>query len=216
MNAPLVTRALDEYEAKKLLASYGVPVVAEEKTGSVGDALQIADRLGYPIVLKGCGSAFLHKTEMGLVHLNLRNAAEVRAAAEQALTAMKGQGALLVQRMLRGEREFLAGMSRDKQFGPIISFGVGGIFTEALADVALRLCPLDQANAAAMLDEIRARAILGAYRGLLPVNRKSLIASLCGLSRLALERPEIAAIDINPLIVSGAEPIAVDALVILQ
>jgi succinyl-CoA synthetase beta subunit len=208
-------RALDEFEAKRLLAAYGVPVVGEARARDTDEALAAAEQLGYPVALKGCGTAFAHKTELSLVALNLADASALRQAAARLLQAMAGQGELLVQRMVCGRREFLAGMTRDPQFGPVVTFGLGGIFAEALADVSLRLCPLDLEEARTMLFEIRARALLGPLRGLPAVDTAALARILVALSRLALERPDIDAIDINPLVIAGAQPVAVDALVLL-
>lgn len=210
-----MTRALDEYEAKRLLARYGVPVVAEERVADAGSAVAAAQRIGYPVALKGCGEAFLHKSELGLIHLGLGDAAAVRAAGHTLLRAMGGQGQMLVQRMVSGRREFLVGMTRDPQFGPVVSFGLGGIFAEVLDDVALRLCPLTERDAGDMLREIRARALLGAIRGLPPVDNAALVRVITGVARLAVERPDIEAVDINPLIVAGSAPVAVDALVLM-
>jgi succinyl-CoA synthetase beta subunit len=208
-------RALDEFESKRLLAGYGVPVVDEARAGDAEEALAAAERMGYPVVLKGCGAAFTHKTELGLVALNLADAGAVRAAAARLLSAMAGAGELIVQPMVDGRREFLAGMSRDPQFGPVVTFGLGGIHAEALDDVALRIAPLTLDDARTMLGEIRARALLGPLRGMPAVDTAALARILVALSRLALERPDIEAIDINPLVVAGAQPVAVDALVLL-
>jgi acetate---CoA ligase (ADP-forming) subunit beta len=216
MKAAMQSRALDEFEAKRLLASYGIPVVAETRAQDADEAAAAAARIGYPVVLKGLGALFAHKTELGLVVLDLKDEVSLRAAAACLLKTMKGEGELLVQQMVRGQREFLAGMARDAQFGATVTFGLGGIFAEALADVALRIAPLCRDDALEMLDEIRARALLGPLRGLPAVDREALVDTLLGLSRLALERPDIEAIDINPLVVSGSRPVAVDALVILK
>lgn len=215
MNAGMPPRALDEFESKRLLAGYGVPVVDEARAGDAEEALAAAERMGYPVVLKGCGAAFTHKTELGLVALNLADAGAVRAAAARLLSAMAGAGELIVQPMVDGRREFLAGMSRDPQFGPVVTFGLGGIHAEALDDVALRIAPLTLDDARTMLGEIRARALLGPLRGMPAVDTAALARILVALSRLALERPDIEAIDINPLVVAGAQPVAVDALVLL-
>lgn len=216
MNAPLPSRAMDEHDAKRLLAGYGVPVVREARVHDVDEALKAAADIGWPVVLKGCGAEFAHKTELGLVALNLTDAAALRAAATRLLAAMAGRGALLVQAMVSGRREFLAGMSRDAQFGAVVTFGLGGVFAEVLADVAFRVCPLSEHDAHEMLDELRARALLGPVRGLPAVDRGALVLTLLGLSRLALERPDVAAVDINPLVVDGAQPVAVDALVLMR
>lgn len=210
-----MTRALGEFEAKQLLAAYGVPVVSEARARDESEAFAAAERIGYPVVLKGCGPEFKHKTELGLVHLNLRDAVSVRGAARALLDAMQGAGTLLVQRMVVGPREFLVGMSRDPQFGPVVTFGLGGIFAEALADVALRVCPIGLDDALEMQEEIRARALLGAVRGLPTVNTQAIARVILGVARLAMDRPDIDAIDINPLVVAGSEPVAVDALVLL-
>ncbi len=209
-------RTLDEAAAKDLLASYGVPVVQECRCGDADAAVSAADRIGYPVVLKGIGEGIAHKTELGLVALNLRDAAAVRAAAHRLLDALQGRGGVLVQRMVSGRREFLAGLARDAQFGPVVTFGLGGIFAEALADVSFRICPLSDQDAVDMLGEIRARALLDEVRGLPAVDREALAGILLALSRLALERPDVAAVDINPLVIEGASPVAVDALVVLQ
>lgn len=215
VNASARTPALDEFDAKRLLAQYGVPVVAEERAKTSDEAAAAAARIGYPVVLKGLGAQFAHKTELGLVALNLMDETGLRAAAGGLLARMQGQGELLVQQMVSGKREFLVGMSRDPQFGATVSFGLGGIFAELLADVSLRLVPLSRDDAEQMLDEIRAKALLGAVRGLPAVDREALTTTLLGLSRLAQERPDIDAIDINPLVIDGSRPVAVDALVVL-
>lgn len=216
MTVHAATSPLNEFEAKKLLASYGVPVVNELRCRSANEAAVAAGRIGYPVVLKGLGAKFAHKTELGLVHLNLRDEAALRAAAADLLQAMKGDGELLVQQMVSGKREFLVGMSRDAQFGATVTFGLGGIFAEALADVSLRIAPVTTDDAREMLGEIRAAALLGPVRGMPTVDRDTLVRTITGLSRLALDRPDIDAIDINPLVISGSQPVAVDALVILK
>jgi succinyl-CoA synthetase beta subunit len=209
-------RALDEFEAKRLLAGYGVPVVREARVADAEAAIAAAGSIGYPVVLKGCGAAFAHKTERGLVALDLRDERALREAAARLQAAMPDPGDLLVQRMVRGQREFLVGFYRDPVYGPVVSFGLGGIFAEALADVALRLAPLSADDAGAMLEEIRARALLGPLRGLPAVDAEALVRVLLGLSRLAQQRPDIVAVDINPLVIDGTQPVAVDALVLIQ
>jgi succinyl-CoA synthetase beta subunit len=215
MTPAVAPRALDEFEAKRLLAGYGVPVVAEARAGDADAAAAAARAIGYPVVLKGCGAEHLHKTERGLVELDVPDETALRTAAGRLLAAMQGRGDLLVQRRVQGRREFLAGFSRDPVYGPVVTFGLGGIHAEVLADVALRLAPIDADDARAMLGEIRAHALLGPVRGLPAVDAEALVGVLLALSRLAVERPDIAAVDINPLIVEGSQPVAVDGLVLL-
>lgn len=208
--------AMKEDAAKTLLAAYDIPVVAEAAAASPEAAVATAEAMGFPVVLKGLGATLLHKTERHLVHLNLGSAAQVRAAA-RALQASAGAEleGFLVQRQVFGRRELVAGVLQDPQFGPVVMFGLGGIFTEALADVVFRVAPLKASDAAEMLAEIRSRTLLGPFRGEAAVNREQVIAALLGLSRLAMERRDILEVDINPLIITPeGELCAVDALVV--
>jgi len=209
--------ALTEAESKNLLREYGVPVVAEATCSTPEEALVEARRLGYPVVLKGLGTRLTHKTERGLVKLHLSTDEEFRkAAGEIASAAGTDLEGYLVQPMLSGRREFVAGLFCDAQFGPVVMFGLGGIFTEALRDVSFRVTPFDEAEAAAMLDEIRAAALLGPFRGEKPADREAIVRTLVGLSRLAQECPDVTEVDINPLLIGPNGGVtAVDALVVL-
>lgn len=210
--------ALSEYDSKRVLGAYGVPVTRERLVDTAAAAKTAADRLGYPVVLKGCAPDLLHKTEAGLVAVGLGSAKEVRAAF-RTLSDRAGRdfdGRFLVQQMVKGDRELMVGMNRDPQFGPSVMFGLGGIFTEVLEDVAFRLAPLKASDARAMMTEIRASRILDAIRGMEKVDRTILARTLVGVGKCAVDNPEIAEIDINPLIVARGKPVAVDALVILD
>ncbi len=209
--------SLNEAESKQLLAFYGVPVVEERIALSVDEAVESAGDIGFPTVLKGLGATLLHKTELGLVRIGLARAEDVRQAAlEMKAAAGAALEGWLVQPQIKGNREFVAGMFRDAQFGPVIMFGLGGIFTEALDDVVFRIAPLDENQAGQMLDEITAKALLKAVRGEPAVDRERLIKILMGLSRLSEEQPAVAEVDINPLLItSKGDPIAVDAMVVL-
>jgi len=209
---------LTEAEAKSLLGRYGVPVVSESVAADGEGAVFTARAIGFPAVLKGLGVKLTHKTERGLVRLNLQDEEEVRRAAREiGKAAGSDLEGYLVQPMLTGRREFVAGFIRDVQFGPLVMFGLGGILTEALHDVTFRIAPFDEQEADRMLAEIRATTLLGAFRGEAPVDREALVRSLVGLSRLGVEHPEIAEVDINPLLVGPDGAVtAVDALVILS
>ncbi|MBC2741942.1 MAG: acetate--CoA ligase family protein [Desulfosarcina sp.] len=207
--------ALTEAESKTILGQYGVPVVAETVVSTAADAVAAAADLGFPVVLKGLGENLLHKTESGLVHLNLADEKAVSHVAETILIAAPG-AQLLVQPQIRGNREFVAGLFRDPHFGPAVLFGLGGIFTEALSDVVFRLAPLTRQDAADMIESIRSRSLIGPFRGENAVDRQALLQTLMGLSAIAADFPEIAEIDINPLIATATgELIAVDALITL-
>lgn len=210
--------ALSEYDSKRLLSAYGVPVTREKLVQTSADAKKAADALGYPVVLKGCAPDLLHKTEAGLVAVGLGSARDVTDAFKT-LTGRAGadfKGGYLVQEMIKGSRELMIGMTRDEQFGPSVMFGLGGIFTEVLEDVSFRLAPLTLSDARDMMSEIRAARILDAVRGMARVDRAALARAIVGVGKAAVDNPEIAEIDINPLIINGSKPVAVDGLVILK
>ena len=139
-------KALTEYQAKQLLKQYAIPVVSEALAATEDEAVRRAEETGYPVVLKGMGANLLHKTERGLVHLNLADAERVRRAAEHVVAAAgRDLEGMLIQPQLESRREFVAGLFRDPQFGPVVMFGIGGILTEALSDVTFRLAPVTRA-----------------------------------------------------------------------
>ena len=174
--------SLNEAESKTILARYGVPVVAETVVATAADAVAAAADLGYPAVLKGFGENLLHKTESGLVHLNLSDEKSVSRAADHILQAAPG-AQILVQPQISGNREFVAGLFRDPHFGPAILFGLGGILTEALSDVVFRLAPLTDQDAVDMIDAIRSRSLIGPFRGEKAVDRQTLMQTLMGFER---------------------------------
>lgn len=209
--------ALDEGRSKTLLAAYGIAVPEGGLARDEDEAAAIAVRLGGPVVIKAIAAGIAHKTEHGLVALNLEGEDAVRAAARSLLAATEGQDAmLLVERMVRGARELMVGMKRDPSFGPVVAFGVGGVFAEAHADIALGVTPLEDRDIEAMLSGIRAGSLLGEFRGMPPVDRAALADTIRALARIAEDRPEVAEIDVNPLIVEGSAPVAADALVVLD
>jgi acetyl-CoA synthetase (ADP-forming) len=214
-----LSRTLSEFESKQLLASAGIAVPEERLVDSPEAAVDAARSLGLPVVLKLCGRGIAHKTERGLVRLDLRDAEAVRAAAHALLGARRADEAdarLLVARMRRGRRELIAGMLRDPQFGPCVMLGLGGIFAEALRDVAFAVAPLAPGDAGELIDALRQAALLGPFRGEPAVDRARLAEILEALGRLGLERPEVRSVDLNPLLVDGSEPVVVDALVELE
>lgn len=209
--------ALTEAEAKQVLKHYNIPVVNENIVNDIKYLNESARKMGYPLVLKGLGSKLTHKTERGLVKLNIKTPEDLQAAAiyikDAAGDDLEG---FLLQPMLEGKREFVAGLFFDPQFGPTIMFGLGGVFTEAIGDVVFRLAPLDEKEAIVMIQELRAQKLLGDFRGEKAPNLDALVKVLLGLSEIAMKIPEIKEIDINPLLVSANGQItAVDALVVL-
>ncbi|MGH9251852.1 MAG: acetate--CoA ligase family protein, partial [Acidimicrobiales bacterium] len=169
---------LSEAASKQLLGAFGVPFPPERVVASADEAAGAADELGYPVVVKLGGAAIAHKTERGLVKLGLPDAAAVQAAAAELVAATRpedGDVGLLVAQMVSGARELIAGFVRDDEFGPCVMLGIGGIFTEALGDVAFRLAPLDATDAADLIDDLAHQALLGAVRGEPPVDRGALV-----------------------------------------
>jgi succinyl-CoA synthetase beta subunit len=218
----LATRTLSEHESKQLLASVGVPVLEDRLVTDAADAVDAAHDLGAPgapVVLKLCGAGVAHKTERGLVRLGLRSDDDVREAAEALLAAATPEDAaagVLVAPMVRGSREFIAGIHRDAQFGPCVMIGVGGVLAEAIGDVAFRIVPVEPVDAEEMLDDLSTQGLLRAFRGEPPVDRAELVEVVLGLSRLAETHAEIVSVDVNPLVVVDGKAVAVDALVEME
>jgi len=207
---------LSEADSKQLLASYGVPVLDERTVASAAEAIAAADDVGYPVVAKLCGASIAHKTERGLVRLGLHDEQAVAVAADELLAAARpedGEVGVLIAPMVRGTREFIAGLADDPQFGKTIMLGVGGILAEAVADVVFRLVPIERVDAEEMIDDLVTERLLGSFRGEPAVDREALVDVLVGLSNAATERGELAGADLNPLIVVDGRPVAVDALV---
>jgi acetyl-CoA synthetase (ADP-forming) len=207
---------LSETDSKELLAAHGVPLLGERLAASADEAVAAADELGYPVVAKLCGHSIAHKTERGLVKLGLSDGAAVQAAAAELLAAERpedGVTGVLVAPMVSGNRELIAGLTTDPQFGKAVMLGVGGVLAEAVADVAFRLVPVSRQDAAELIDELATQALLGEFRGEPAVDREALIDVVVGLSAAAEADPSIVSADLNPLIVVDGRPVAVDALV---
>ena len=210
-------KTLSESDSKKVLSAYAIPVTKERVAGSLDEAKDIAREIGYPVVLKGSSSTLTHKTELNMIELDIKD----DKALEEAYKALEERGkgeleGILVQQMIKGDREFVAGLIRDPQFGPCVMFGLGGIFTEVLKDVTFRVAPLEKRDALEMMDEIRAKKLLDSFRGKPAVDREVLADTLINLGRIGLENEDIAEIDVNPLKVQDDMPVAVDALVVLR
>ncbi|MBS4022704.1 MAG: acetate--CoA ligase family protein [Dethiobacter sp.] len=209
-------KALDEYSAKKIMALYRIPVTSEKIANSADEAVETALLLGLPVAVKACSPQIMHKTERGLVHLNLKQTDEVR----QAFNSIKetaGEGTpVIVSEMVKGDREFTAGMTRFPGFGPAVLFGLGGVFTEALKDVTFRIAPLGLTEAQEMAFDIRAKKLLCEFRGMPAADISAIGEILQALGTIALLHPQVAEIDINPIIIRGNMPVVVDALVVIE
>ena len=208
---------LSEYESKQVLAAYEIPVTREKLVDDVKDLVSATEEIGLPLVLKGCSSDLAHKTEKGLIRVDIRNEREARAAFDEIMGAMEGQDkAVLVQEMVKGPRELVVGLTRDPQFGPCVMFGLGGIFTEILKDISFRVAPLEKRDALEMMQEIKGHKILEAIRGMEAADLDMLAQILINVGQIGMEHENVKEIDINPVIISGSRPVAVDALVVLE
>ncbi len=208
---------LSEFASKQLIASDGIPVSRERLSDDAAGAERAAMEIGLPVVLKLCGDGVAHKTERDLVRLGLGSGEAVRAAAEDLLARSRpedGEVKLLVAEMVEGRRGLIAGLVRDPQFGPCVLLGLGGILTEALRDVAFAAAPLSRQEARAMIRRLAAsHLVTKPFRGEPAADEEALVDLLVGLGRLGVERADVASVDLNPVILRGARPVAVDALV---
>jgi succinyl-CoA synthetase beta subunit len=211
-------KALSEYQSKQFLKTYGIPVTEETLAQNADEAAAMAARLKYPVVMKACSPQLMHKSEAGVIEIGLKNEAEVRAAYQRLVgaTTLPLEG-ILIQEMIRGNRELVLGLSRDAQFGPCVMFGLGGVLTEVINDTVFRVAPLEKIDAQEMMQELRAKAILDPFRGQAAADREAIARSLIAIGKIGLENEAVAEIDVNPMIIDPAGQVkAVDALVVLQ
>jgi acetyltransferase len=216
---------LSEFESKQLLAGWGVGSAREHLATSAEAAVEAATRLGYPVALKVDSPDILHKTEAGVVRLNLRDAAQVRTAYAEVLASAKAYApqarisGVSVQEMVRDGVEVIVGVSCDPQLGPVLLFGSGGVMVEVYNDVALRRCPITRPEAQAMIAEVKGARLLQGFRERPAADLEALEDTLVRVSYLAMHMEgHLAELDINPLMVlpSGQGVKAVDALVVLR
>lgn len=217
--------SLSEHESKALLELYGIPVTRESVVNSIDDAVIFAEEIGFPVVLKMDSPDILHKTEANVIRLGIETREDVASAYAEIMDNARDYNprarinGVIVQEMVTGGTEVIAGMSQDPQFGPTIAFGLGGIFVEVLKDISLRVTPLSKSEARKMVREIKGYPILKGIRGQAPADIGAVIDLLQKLSRLVEDfKEDIAEIDINPLIVfdKGQGVKALDALVVLN
>jgi acetyltransferase len=213
--------ALSERDSLALLAAAGILVTPAHPAADAEAAVAAAADLGYPVALKLDAAGLAHKSDAGGVRLDLadedavrRAAADLLASGEQLRSEADVRG-LLVEPMAAAGLELIVGLARDPQVGPIVLVGLGGILAEALDDVVLALAPVGRDEALAMLARLRGARLLDGVRGRPPIDRGAVADILVGVGRLGLERPDIKAIDLNPVIASAVAAIAVDALVVI-
>jgi acyl-CoA synthetase (NDP forming) len=214
--------ALSERDSLALLATAGVPVTAARPANDAEAAVASAAEMGYPVAMKVDAAGLAHKSDAGGVRLDLADPDAVRRAAAELLTIgerLRGDGVevrgLLVEPMAAPGLELIVGLTRDPQVGPVVLVGLGGILAESLDDVVLGLAPVDRAEALAMIERLRGSRLLDGVRGRPPIDRGAVAEIIVAVARLGADRPEIEAIDLNPVIASEAGAIAVDALVMV-
>lgn len=214
---------LTEFEAKKALVAAGIPGTREELATSEEAALSSARRIGYPVVLKISSPDILHKSDVGGVRIGLGDDRAVREAYREITSAVNERypdariHGVLVQEMVEGGIETILGVVNRPPFGPVVAFGLGGVFVELLKDITLRLAPIDENGAAAMVNEIKGSKMLDGYRGLPAASRKELAKTIARLSELSIKfHADIEELDINPLVVKGDRVLALDALITLK
>ena len=208
---------LSEVKSKQLLAKYGVPFSTEIEVTSANEAVAAASEIGFPVAIKICADAISHKTERGMVKLNIRTSTEVHEACAALLDQVRpedGKASLLVAKMESGRRELIAGVVGDEQFGSFVMLGMGGVFAEVLDDSSFAPTPLDLQSAFRLIDQLKSQTVLGEFRGEHAVDRRQLAEVLVSLSRAHVENESVRSIDLNPLIVRpNGSIVAVDALV---
>ena len=210
--------ALSEYESKKLLSLYGIPVTREKLSNNADEAVAAATEIGFPVVLKACSPELMHKSEHGCIALNLRSEGDVREAYGRIVESVDlDLEGVLVQEMVPGQRELVIGLIRDRQFGPCVMLGIGGMMTEVFEETVFRMAPVNMTEAKDMTEELRFKKILGAFRGQKPVDMDTLCRALIAVGQIGLEREAVSELDVNPLIITPeGRVVAVDALVVLS
>lgn len=210
---------LSEAESRRVVAGHGVPVspfVTGTSTNEVIAAANADSTVVYPVVAKLCGRAIAHKTERGLVKLRLADEAALRSACDDLFAAARpddGDVEVLVSTMVDGNRELIAGLNDDPQFGLTIMLGVGGILAEAIRDVVFRLVPITEVDAGEMIDDLATQRLLEEFRGEPAVDRQALVEALVALAEVGEQEAGVRSIDLNPMILVDGKPVAVDALI---
>lgn len=217
--------SVGEAEAREVAMAYGLRLPENELAASADEAVEFANKIGYPVVLKIASPDILHKTDVGGVKVGLENATDVRDAfdlimyrAQRYVPDARIWGCLVQEMVPMDGVEVLVGMNRDPQFGPLVTFGLGGILVEVLKDVTFRVAPFGREDAEAMLDEIRASSLLRGVRGKPPVDRDALVEILLRIGQLVTDFPEVVEMDINPLMVyeRGRGAITLDMRLVLK
>ena len=213
---------LTEFESKEVLKKAGIPVVETRLAKTREEAARLSREIGFPVAIKIASPDVIHKSDSGGVRLNLNTIEEVKSAFDDMIKRVNQQyphaviHGVSVQKMLLPGTEVIVGTSKDPQFGPVIMFGLGGIFVEVLKDVSFRIIPVDQRDAQEMISEIKGYLLLQGYRGKEPANIAALMEMILKISNLVEENPEIKELELNPIFAYGDRAVAVDARILLE
>ncbi len=213
---------LTEFESKSVLKRAGVPVVETKLAKNQKEAVSISQKIGFPVVLKIVSPDVIHKTDAGGVKLGLENVSEVKKAYNDILTSVKKQvpraliHGISVQKMARPGVEVIIGTSQDPQFGPVIMFGLGGLFVEVLRDVSFRIVPVGRRDAIEMIEETKGYPLLKGYRGKEPVDLSVLVDMILKISDLVGKNQAIKELELNPVFAYKQGALAVDARILLK
>ena len=213
---PNAGKTLDEFDSKHVMSRWGIPVVNESLANSPDEAWTCAQKMGLPVVLKGLVPGQIHKTEQGLVYLGLTDRHSLKSAFDRIIKKVGHKGRVLIQKQVEFDYELIAGFLLDREFGPCIMFGLGGIFTELEPDVAFAMAPIDRDDALRLINKIRGKKLFRGFRGFSPLNETAVADLLVNLGNLGVSFQEIEQIDINPIVVSKGDPLAVDANIMLK
>ena len=213
---------LTEFESKKILKQAGIPVVETKLAKTQKEAVSLSQKMSFPVALKIVSPDVIHKSDSGGVKLSLNNVTEVKKAYDEILKKVKKQypdaviHGVSVQKMIRPGTEVIVGTSKDPQFGPVIMFGLGGIFVELLKDVSFRVIPVEQRDAQEMIKEIKGYPLLQGFRGKEPASLSVLVEIILKISKLMEENPQIKELELNPIFAYRNKAVAVDARIILE
>ncbi|MBM4323253.1 MAG: acetyl-CoA synthetase [Deltaproteobacteria bacterium] len=213
---------LTEFESKKFLKQAGIPVIETRLAKTPKEAVAISQKMGFPVALKIASPDIVHKSDSGGVKLSLKNVAEVKAAFKEIVIGAQKKNpsasieGVSVQKMAKPGTEVIVGTSKDPQFGPVIMFGLGGIFVEVLKDVSFRIIPLSRKDALEMIEEIKGYPVLQGYRGKEPADISALVEIILKISKVMEQNPEIKELELNPIFAYKKGAMAVDARIILE
>ena len=213
---------LTEFESKRILKQAGIPVVETRLAKTPKEAVSLSQKMGFPVALKITSPDVIHKSDSGGVKLSLNNATQVKKAYDEILKKVRKQypdavvHGVTVQKMIRPGTEVIVGTTQDPQFGPVIMFGLGGIFVEVLKDVSFRIVPINQRDAQEMIQETKGYPLLQGYRGKEPANIPVLVEMILKVSKFVEENPQIKELELNPIFAYSDGAVAVDARIILE